>query len=67
MDIRVLLSIIATCIAVISYIPYLKDIWTGRTKPHAFSWFIWALLGYIAGVAQLSDGCLLYTSPQKCT
>lgn len=56
MDIKVVLSIIATGIAIISYIPYLKDTWSGKTKPHAFSWFIWALLGYIAGAAQLAGG-----------
>ncbi len=56
MEIKVLLSIIGTGIAVISYIPYINNIFNGSTKPHAFSWFIWALLGYIAGFAQLADG-----------
>jgi hypothetical protein len=56
MHLKTALSVIATLIAIISYIPYLRDIKSGKTKPHAFSWFIWALLAYIAGFAQLSAG-----------
>lgn len=56
MDIRALFSITATCIAVISYVPYVRDTWKGKTKPHAFSWFIWALLGFIAGAGQIAGG-----------
>lgn len=56
MDIKIILSITATSIGIISYIPYFKDTLSGKTKPHAFSWFIWALLGYIAGFAQIAGG-----------
>jgi hypothetical protein len=56
MQIKILLSFIATAIAVISYVPYIRDIRSGKTKPHGFSWLIWALLGYIAGYAQLRSG-----------
>lgn len=40
----------------ISYIPYFRDIFSGKTKPHAFSWFIWGLLTAIAFFAQLAKG-----------
>lgn len=49
------LGIIATVIAFYSYIPYFRDIFRGKTKPHAFSWFIWFLLTAIGFVAQISD------------
>ncbi len=50
-----LLGFIAIAIAFVSYIPYFKDIIEGRTKPHAFSWFIWGLLTGIAFLGQISD------------
>lgn len=40
----------------ISYIPYFRDIFSGKTKPHAFSWFVWGLLTAIAFFAQLEKG-----------
>ncbi len=56
MDIKVLFSIAATTIAVVSYVPYIRDILRGKTKPHAFSWLVWSLLAYIVGIAQLTNG-----------
>ncbi|HEY4963493.1 MAG TPA: hypothetical protein VIH90_02235 [Candidatus Saccharimonadales bacterium] len=56
MHIKVVISFIATAIAVISYAPYIRDIRSGKTKPHGFSWLIWALLAYVAGFAQLAAG-----------
>src|SRR5207253_1528641 len=38
------------------YIPYFRDIIKRKTKPHAFSWFIWGLLTAIAFFAQLTKG-----------
>lgn len=56
MELKIFLSILGTGIAIISYIPYISHILSGKTKPHAFSWFIWALLCFIAGFAQISGG-----------
>ncbi|HUQ84696.1 MAG TPA: hypothetical protein VM077_00075 [Candidatus Limnocylindrales bacterium] len=56
MELKLIMSIAATTIAVISYIPYIRDIRLGKTKPHVFSWIIWALIGYIAGFAQIAAG-----------
>ncbi len=42
---------------VIAYLPYLRDIVSGKTVPHAFSWLIWALLTGIGFWAQVTgDG-----------
>jgi hypothetical protein len=49
------LSVIAIGIAIASYYPYLSNMFAGKTKPHAFSWFIWGLLTGIGFFAQLSD------------
>lgn len=40
----------------ISYGTYLVSIFKGKTRPHPFSWFIWALLTGIAFFAQIADG-----------
>lgn len=53
---KLILSIIATVIAVVGYIPYIRDIRSGKTKPHGFSWLVWSLLGFIAGAAQVQGG-----------
>lgn len=50
------LGVLAVCIALYSYIPYFRDIFKGKTKPHAFSWFVWGLMTAIAFFAQVSGG-----------
>jgi hypothetical protein len=47
---------IATVIGIIGYVPYYRDIFRGTTKPHPFSWFVWALLAGIAFAAQVVKG-----------
>ena len=43
MDTKIILTIIATVIGVVAFIPYLKDTFSLRTKPHAYSWLIWTI------------------------
>lgn len=52
---KTFLGILAIAIAIYSYVPYFRNILKGKTKPHAFSWFIWGLLTGIAFFAQLDD------------
>ena len=47
---------VAVIIGIVSYIPYLRDMFHWTTKPHAFTWFIRALMTWIAFAAQLVDG-----------
>jgi len=56
MDYKIILGIVAVVVGFISYAPYFKDIFYGKTRPHSFSWFIWALLEGTAFFAQLSKG-----------
>lgn len=51
-----LLGIIATTLVFIGYIPYLRDVIKGKTKPHLYSWFLWALVTTIAFALQVSGG-----------
>jgi hypothetical protein len=43
MNIKLIFSIIALIIGVISFIPYFKDIFSRKTKPHAYTWLIWTI------------------------
>lgn len=54
-EIKTLFAFIAIVIAVISYIPYFKDIFNGKTKPHAFTWLIWGTLNGVAFAGQIAD------------
>lgn len=56
MNIKIIFSLIASSIAVISYIPYIHNIISGKTKPHAFSWLIWSIITYIAAALQITGG-----------
>ena len=48
-------ALIGVVITFVSYIPYFRDIFTGKTKPHAFTWLIWGTLTGVAFAAQLAD------------
>jgi len=50
------LGIIAVIIGIVGYIPYFRDMIAHKTKPHAFTWFIWTVLTGIAFFAQVHDG-----------
>ena len=51
-----LLGGVAVFLALISYIPYLRDIFLGKTKPHAFSWLVWLIVTGIGFFIQISNG-----------
>ena len=53
---KAVLTIIASFLLIGSYIPYFRDIYSGKTKPHAFSWFIWSLSACIAFAASIVKG-----------
>lgn len=55
-DYKEVLGVLAIVIGVLAYIPYLRDLFKGETKPHVFSWLIWGLITAIAFFAQASRG-----------
>lgn len=40
----------------VGYAPYFRDLLKGKTKPHIFSWFIWAIVTSIIYALQVSAG-----------
>lgn len=51
-----LLSALAIALTFIAYIPYIRSIKSGATRPHVFSWVIWGLSTLIVFAAQLAGG-----------
>lgn len=50
-----LIGVIAVLLTFVGYVPYLKDTIRGKTKPHAYSWFIWGFVTLIAYTLQVSE------------
>jgi hypothetical protein len=53
---KVFVAIISVLMTLFGYFFYFKDIFAGKTKPHAYSWLVWGLLTAIAFFGQISDG-----------
>jgi len=56
MEIKVVLGILAAIIGGVAYLPYLKDIFALKTKPHAYTWLIWFITNSIALAGVLFGG-----------
>lgn len=55
-EVKNILGIVATVLVFIGYIPYLRDIIRGKTKPHLYSWFLWCFVTLIAFALQIGGG-----------
>jgi hypothetical protein len=49
------LSAAAIVLTFVIFVPYIRSIRRGLTKPHVFSWVIWALGTFVVFLAQLAD------------
>src|SRR6185369_15973247 len=47
MDTKVLLGVCSLVVASIGYVPYIRDILARKTRPHAYSWLVWAALAVV--------------------
>jgi hypothetical protein len=50
------LGIIAGCISVLAFCPYLISILKGKTKPNRVTWWIWSLLGVLLFYSYRASG-----------
>jgi len=51
MDIKILFAVIATVLGILAFLPYFRDMFKLRTKPHTYTWLIWTLTQGTAVVA----------------
>ena len=56
LEYRVILGGLAAIIGTIGFLPYFRNLFAGRTKPHTFSWLIWGILSVITFTAQVVSG-----------
>lgn len=50
------LAIIAAILAVAGNLPYIRDAFTRRVKPHPFTWLVWTIVSAIVFFGQLAEG-----------
>jgi hypothetical protein len=55
-DFKLIIAIIATLLTIGAFFPYLRDVFRKRTKPHLYTWLIWAITQGTATVALLYGG-----------
>jgi hypothetical protein len=48
------LSIAAVTLTLVAFVPYIRAIINGTTKPHVFSWIIWGISTLVVFLAQLA-------------
>jgi len=48
-----IIGILAVILTFIGYVPYIIDTAKGKTKPHIYSWFIWAFVTFIIFALQI--------------
>lgn len=51
-----IIGTIAAILGIAGYIPYFINIFRNKTKPHAFTWFVWGLITGLAFIIQISKG-----------
>jgi hypothetical protein len=56
MTIQIIFAGVSSVISILCFFPYLRDILRGTTKPHSYTWFIWAALQTIVAQAMWSGG-----------
>src|SRR5262245_54918087 len=54
--VKSVLAAAAIALTIAMYVPYIRSIHDGRTKPHVFSWLIWTLSSVVVFLAQLTGG-----------
>ncbi len=56
MDYKIIISALVVILTFVGYVPYVRDIIHKKTKPHAFTWFIFTLAGSVAYGLQVFGG-----------
>lgn len=54
--IKIILVVIASLLALVGNIPYLRDVIKGKVKPHPYTWFIWTIVSGVVFFGQLAKG-----------
>ena len=55
LELKEIIGMITVILGIVGYIPYLRDVLRGKTKPHVYTWFVWGLITLIIFALQISD------------
>ena len=55
-NIQIILAVLSSVVGIVCFVPYIRDIFRHTTKPHSYTWLIWAILQSIAAAAMWSEG-----------
>lgn len=55
MDDKTIYGLVSIAVTLIGIAPYIWGMLKGKTKPHIFSWFLWAFTGWVVVAAQIWD------------
>lgn len=56
MIVKTIISLVAVSLTILGYVPYVRDVFKGKTLPHPYTWFIWGTVTAIAYFLQASGG-----------
>lgn len=56
MNYQELIGLGASLVGLYAFLPYLRDIFRGKTRPHIFTWGVWGVLTSIVLAAQITEG-----------
>ena len=59
LPIKIVLSVLASIITIISYFLYIRSIFLRKTKTHAYTWLIWGITQGTAAVAMILGGAMV--------
>ncbi len=55
-NLKNVIGAIAVILTFVGYVPYIRDVFKGKTIPHVYSWFLWGFVTFIAFGVQFSSG-----------
>lgn len=53
---KIIFGFLSSALALFCCVPYIRDIYRGKTKPHVFSWFLWGVITATVFLVQKSSG-----------
>jgi len=56
MNLKIIFAVVSSLVGIVCFIPYLRDIFRGTTKPHTYTWLIWTILQTIGVLAMFNSG-----------
>ena len=53
---KLIFALVAASLAIIGNVPYLRDMFRGKVKPHPYTWFIWSIVSGVTFAGQWIGG-----------